>query len=162
MKFRHSTFHDDGNTRVAAYESLLDLFTLISFVMILAAFIYITRSVESGQNSSSVISEIARKGTGTPKAPPKNALQVVIVRENSADRLIIKDEVTGSETRKEVTAATIKNVLDGSLPAFENAKLINVVVEDGKQEVTPDVFNSIIRWLADHRRDYHLYFGKSH
>ena len=55
MTVHRHRVNDDANSRVAAYESLLDLFTLFSFILIFAAFIYVTQFSQSSKNWASVM-----------------------------------------------------------------------------------------------------------
>lgn len=155
---RSRPFRDDANARVAAYESLLDLFTLISFMLILAAVIYAAPSTSRDPNSSSVVAQIAERGSGVPEALPADVLLLVIYRENSVDRLTILSGATGTLHHFDVTADNIEQTLDGLSSLFNQAGTINMAVYHAKEDINPGIFLAVSRWLTNHRGKYNVYY----
>ena len=147
---------DDANTRVAAYESLLDLFTLITFVLIIAALIYATRVSGYGEKWSSVVTEVAQQGSGVPERLPKNAMLIVIYRENSSDKLAIVNGASSTADQQTVTPQGVYKVLDGFSSALDHVDTINVALYKGKEGVNADVYLAVTSWLALHGRNYYF------
>lgn len=162
MSLLRSPHHDDANTRVALFESLLDLFTLISFILIFAAFIYVARSTGQDQNSSTVVAQIAERGSGVADTLPRDVLLMVIFREKSIDELAIVDGTTGTTTYLPMTVDGIEKVLNDLSPIFARVSTIKIAVYDGPESANPGILIAIQRWLASHRfTQYHIYFTGS-
>jgi len=158
MITRRTDLHDDSNARVAAYESLLDLFTLISFLLILAAFIYVARASGGDKNWASVAARITERGSGTPRAIPSSAFLIVLSRENSNDLFWAVSGATGFKTNSVVTPQTITGVLGTCSLELANLK-IYVSLYEPKEKVNPGVMVEAQRWLAYHGfNDWRLYF----
>jgi hypothetical protein len=150
---------EDPNTRVAAYESLLDLFTLISFILIFAAFIYVSQSSAGVASAAAVVSGEAAKSGGTPQGIPKDVLLLVLFREDSKDRLTIIDGTTGVTTPMILTTQTTEGVLTSLSPSFARAAKINIAINEEKEPVNPAIVLTIQRWLASHSHNkYNFYF----
>ena len=63
-----TTYHQrrsigDTSHRVASFESMLDLFTLLSFVLIIASFMFIAQPSEGNKNEVSVSVQEAISGS---------------------------------------------------------------------------------------------------
>ena len=158
-RFHGPVFQDDAITRVAPYESLLDLFTLISFILMLAAFIYAARSAALEKSSSSVVAQVAESGSGVPQTLPHDVLLLVIYRESSTDKLTMLDGATGTESHTSVTVESVARVLNGFASIIERAGSIDVAVYKRKEDVNPAIFLAVSRWLTeDAHKDYKIYF----
>lgn len=156
-------FRDEGNTRVAAYESYLDLFTLLSFILIITAFIYVARSDRRDQNLSSVAvqvaAQVAERGSGVPQRLPSNTLLLVIYREDSIDKLAIIAGASGTTNQLEVTVEDVDRVMNGFTSMFDSTSMIDVALYKGKEDVNPGIFLAVSRWLANHKYNrYRVYY----
>lgn len=150
---------DDDNTRIAAYESMLDLLTLISFILIFAAMIYASRAAGRDQNSAAVVAEIAEHGDGAPMIPA-DVLLTIIYREQSVDKLAIVDGATGNHQAFDVTVDGVGSVLDGVAQLFDSAANIDVAFYRRDEDVNPGVYLAVSRWLASHGHNkYHVYYA---
>jgi len=149
---------DDGNTRVAAYESMLDLFTVISFMLILAASLQVARST-GPQSSSSVMSEVARPGGGVQPALPKDVVLVVLYRENLTNRLSVVFGGTANSFNEAVTEADIEATLSRVTLPFTPSTKINIGLDEERGQVNPAIWMKMQRWLTKngHGR-YNVYY----
>ena len=153
---------DPEQDRGAAYESLLDLFTLLSFALIIAAFIYATQQTSQDTGAINVETYIADRASGTPPSLPEDLLLVVLYREQGLDKVMI---IEGSEqpSRHVIGAQSIKSILDEMLPVFQRANEINIVMHKGDEAANPSVFVSIQRWLSENKFNiFKVYFTGSH
>ncbi|HEX4264581.1 MAG TPA: hypothetical protein VH597_09605 [Verrucomicrobiae bacterium] len=158
MKTRLSIqLREDSNTRVAAYESMLDLFTLITFVLIIAALMYATRVSGQGQNWSSVVTGIVEKGSGVPRTFPENALTIMVYRENSKDMLTFVDGQNPVPDRRQVTKADVFGLLDGFASVFDHVRVVNVVVHNGTEDANGDIYLKVTSWLAIHNHNFNFF-----
>ena len=155
---------EDADSRVSEYESLLDLFTLISFILIFAAFLYVARSNGSDENASDVAARITQKGNGTTsgsQALPKNVLLMVLYRENGQDKLLISDGISGTNKVEIVTHETIVNLLVKFTSEFAAPRIINFAAYDGKESANVALIVDIEHWLAAHDYNFKLYFTQN-
>src|SRR5262245_12533569 len=100
----------------------------LTFVLMLAAFIYTARSVANDQNRISVTAQIAQQGTSTPSTLPRDELLMVVHRRDTVDKLTVLDGTTGSSTNLTVTTDNIEHVLDGLKTSLERSAKINIGV----------------------------------
>jgi len=151
---------DDANTRVAAYESLLDLFTVISFVLIFVASIYVARSAAGAKDWASASAQNAVSGPGVQEALPTGVVLLVVSSENSVDSLALTDGTTGGILQKDVTADSTYAVLDSVSSTFEHAKETNIAFDEEHGNVNPGIIAAIVRWQANHGyKDWHYHFA---
>ncbi len=148
-----------SNVAVAGYESMLDLFTLISFTLILAAFLYATQAAQHLNSSTKIMSSIAASGNGAPSTLPKDMLLLIIYRENSVDYLTIVDGTSGKRDNFDVTLETLPIKLSGRPDLLDRTKSLNVAIHKGIQDVNPAIVLGLDRWLvACGRGEYHRYY----
>ena len=148
--------------RGTMYESLLDLFTLFSFALIIAAFIYATQQTSQGTDAINVEAYIADRASGTPASLPEDLLLVVVYRDQGLDEVMII-EGAGQPSIHVIGAESIKSILDGMLPVFQRANEINIVMHKGDEAANPSVFVSIQRWLSENKLNtFKVYFTGSH
>src|ERR1700722_6351186 len=157
---RSYMLRDEGNTRVSAYESYLDLFTLLSFILIIASFIYVSKSEQYDQNvsptstesvsdkktSTSILAQVAERGIGVPQRLPKDSILLVIYREDAIDKLAVVDGDIGGTNQYVVKVETANTILDKLLPTLNSARVIDIAVYKGKEDVNPSIFLVVSRW----------------
>ena len=149
---------DDSNARVAAYESLLDLLTLISFLLILAAFVYVARASAGDKNWASVTAQSAQRGSGTSRAIPRNAFLIILSRQNSTDMMNAISGASGFTTNLVVTPETVGGALAGFSNELAHVR-INISIYEPKEKINPGVLLDLERWLAYHQfSDWQFYF----
>jgi hypothetical protein len=154
-----SNFRENSNTAVAGYESMLDLFTLISFTLILAAFLYATQAAQNLNTSTKIVSSNAASGNGSPSTLPKDMLLLIIYRMNSIDYLTIVDGASGKRDNFDVTLETLPVKLSVRSELLNRKKILNVAIHKGIQDVNPAIVLEVDRWLvACGRGEYHRYY----
>ena len=158
MTRERPSFSDHADARVAAYESLLDLFTLISFVLIFAAVIYVSRTTTPYESGSLIDSKVARHGSGTAQVVPHEGLLITIYRENGKDKLSIKNLETGQVTVKDITQDDVNSGLAEFLPLLTEVNKTSVAISGNQDNVNVKLLFSVQLWLTDHNLKYHLYF----
>jgi hypothetical protein len=150
---------DGSNSRVAAYESLLDLLTLISFLLILAAFLYVASASAGDRNWASVSAQLAQRGSGTPRAIPSNAFLILLFNENSTNMMNAISGATGFRTNLVVTPGTVANALTGFSNELAHVR-ISISLYEPKERVSPGIVLDVQRWLTYHQfNDWQLYFA---
>jgi hypothetical protein len=143
----------NANNRVESFESILDLFTLISFVLIIASFMYIGKPINGNNISNevdiSVLDAVSR--TGVQPVLPKDVVLLVVSQEESRDKLSLLDGATGICSIFAVTPNTVENHLDKLESTFKRTNKIKIAVIDGpKQGANPLIVVAIQRWMAKH------------
>ena len=137
------------SARVAGYESLLDLFTLISFVLILSALLYVGVARGPDNPSSSVLAEIAERGSASPQTLPVDLLLLVIHRQSNVDKLTLLDGGGGHPVTLNVTEEGVSETLDKVRAMFERGKKIQVAIHRGRDgAVSAGIYLRLSEWLA--------------
>ena len=107
------------------FESLIDLFTLLSFVLIIASFVF---GIYQFQASDKVVEIDSNKvaSRGSPITIPENIIFIAILKRNKADIVHIVKGGQASETH--VTDSTnISTILGREQKDLETAKEIHLV-----------------------------------
>jgi hypothetical protein len=157
----HRSHREDANTRVAAYESLLDLFTLVSLIMMLAAFVYMQQAGAGEKSASFVTADIAQRGSGAPLSLPKDTLLLVLSRSGPLDVLSLVNGSKGGSTNVVVTVETVAAVLNGLAGELGGNKEVDLAVHSGGGTPNPGIVVAVQHWLADHRcKKYRVYFSE--
>lgn len=139
----------DVNHRSEGFESMLDLFTLISFVLIIASFMFIAKPNEGNMNEAIVSVQKAISGAGVPPTLPKNVVLLVLSRDGSRNKLSFIDGSTGEHSNSSVTVDTIDNSLNKLFSKFNRTSKIKIAFIDGtKQEASPIIAFAIMQWMA--------------
>jgi hypothetical protein len=137
----------------------LDLLTLISFLLILAAFVYVAQASAGDRNWASVTAQRAQRGSGTSRAIPRNAFLIILSRENSTDMMNALSGASGFRTNLVVTPETVGGAVGGFSNELAHVK-INISVYEPKEKVNPGVVLDLQRWLTYHQfSDWQLYFA---
>lgn len=110
--------------RSAGFESMLDLFTILSFVLIAASFLF-TLQVGRDAPVVEIDARFAGRGTGEPVKLPENLIVLVVKREKGNDYLQYVqngEKPTLFLIRKPINF----KILDPLLPRFRAAKRIEI------------------------------------
>jgi len=161
MRRERFSLFDQTDTKVAAYESLLDLFTLISFVLIFAAVIYVTRNTARYEESSLIETKSARSGAGTAQISPHEGFLLTLYREGSKDKCSIKNLESGEVKLKDISAENVGSALAEFLPLMIKIDKTNVAIGGKKALVNANLLFAVQLWLNDQNLKYHLYFHLS-
>jgi len=152
---------ENGNSRVAEYESLLDLFTLISFILIFAAFVYVAGVKGQNTYGSDVLPRIAREGSASATVFPEDLVLLVLYREEGIDKFMISKGMANIRLIENVNRKNILDHLENLKAVITSARKINLAIDDSKQEADRFVAIDIQSWLAKNNVQYKFYLSGS-
>ena len=112
-------FHDDES-----FESLVDLFTLISISLILATVIYGLKSNLVMETMDVPIKEIVDQA-GSTDVSLENVIIIYITNDGVNDKIIFNDSRRGRRVSN-VSRENIKSILDGEFSYIANTKEISI------------------------------------
>jgi hypothetical protein len=147
---------EDINPKIGAYEAFLDLLTLISFLMIFAASIYMARSPAGPQ--STIASHNAVRNPD-PKTVAADEVIISILREGGLDKLRIVDGRTSSQRKFRINTGNIDDVLASTKSMLDQAKNIDLAVYEDEGSVNAGLVLSAQRWFSlNNYSRYRFYF----
>jgi hypothetical protein len=149
---------ENGNTRVAEYESLLDLFTLISLILICAVYLYVSNSNGGTASETQVNSSFAGSGSELPTTIPTDVVLLILHKSDQTDYLTIMD---GSDSSKKVEPITKENldlVLSSLVEKIKRAGKVEFAVNDENEDANRFIWTEIDKWFAKNHRQYKFYF----
>jgi len=157
---RHAGLRSKAESKVASsHESMLDLFTLISFIMIIAAFAGVNHFVKQGQQTSSIVVQIAKRGSGTPTTLPKDTLLLVIHRSDSINKLTVFGARHPTPEVVDITVDNLQQTLLRMEDELKNVPVLKIAIYEEKLEVNPGILIAVQKWFASHRhKRYDLTF----
>jgi hypothetical protein len=162
MENRFSFAGDDGNVRVSEFESLLDLFTLISFILIFTAFLFVANSNKPSQNASDVSTHIAKDGFGSSATLPQDVLLLIMFRDEYSDKLCIADGRSGKSDIFDISDNKVSEVLSNISDRIKSAGKVELAINEGKQNVDSSEVVDVQKWLAKHQCNFRIYFSGAH
>lgn len=117
------------------FEWLMDLFILLSFVFIIASFIFGIHKVQISKEKKAAEFELSNVASGgiAGVALPKDAIVLVIMKKNGSDLIHL---IKSGDVFKEfiVSGQTINKILQGELRSFQDSRDISLVFFEGTQE----------------------------
>lgn len=140
--------YENPNLRVASYESLLDLFTLLSFILIVAAFVFAARTSRGNTTSATFAASIAQQGSGTPVSPPKDLVLLIFTREGSQSRIVLFDGTMGVTTSFFVTTETIPGSLEQASSSLAKANQVQFAIPRLRQNDDACIILAVQEWLT--------------
>ncbi len=142
----------------ASYESLLDLFTLLSFVLLIAAFLYTSQQIGRDTSSSNVEAYIAGRGSGESATIPDNLTLLILYKDQGQDKIMLIEGAT-SESTYLIDDNTIKTTLNEILPILQRANEIYITLHSKEEIPSPSIWLSIQIWLSENKfNNYKIYF----
>ena len=145
MKADPRRFRDDSSSRIGTYEAFLDLLTLLCFVLMFAAAIYIAQPVSSG--TADVAAQDATRGAA-PVILPDGHVELKVSSEGMIDRLTVLDGVAGRTLDFEIVSNSVTLELDSVRSSLLTASNIYLAVFEDAQPVNSGVVLAIQRWLS--------------
>ena len=143
--------YQNPNIRVASYESILDLFTLLSFILIVASFILVAQTNRQNSTSTPVTSQLLSSGAGvTPSEPPEIMLLIFAV-ENSQSKLVILDPNSGTRIPFIVSTNDIEIKLDQISSMLTGAPRVQFDIPTEKSRRDGAVILQAEQWLTEKR-----------
>jgi hypothetical protein len=150
---RASNYHnaENPNLRVASYESLLDLFTLLSFMLILAAFFFVKNTSQGAQGVAAVAAHLVDRGSGAPPSLPKDYVLLTYSIEGSQAILVLMDGRSGEIRRFPAVGEYYEKDLERLMSSLRGASRIGFAIPDAKDRRNEALHALIIRsqhWLT--------------
>jgi hypothetical protein len=140
-----------SDERSENFESLVDVFTLLSFVLIIVAILFSSQKLQRSaieQQGIFIFKEIT-EGTGAPSDLPLNTIVVILTIENFKDVIYL---VKSGEMPKIIFQSGQKRLLWESLEDLKSFFLksedIQIVVDNKNQSVNAELFLILQNWLA--------------
>src|SRR5882672_879448 len=134
--------------RVAAYESLLDLFTLISFILILGAFTYVARSNRAADNSASVTAAVTTTQGDAPATLPKDVGLLIFYKERLVNKVAVLDGVYGTSTNFSVNSSDLEKTLEQIFTKLARARKVDLAVPSDKDQRDATIVLQAQEWLT--------------
>lgn len=147
-------FHDDES-----FESLVDLFTLISISLILATVIYGLKNNINMEATTVPIKEIIDQ-TGSTDISLENVIILYVSHDEGQDKIVFNDSDRGRRISP-VSRKTVDSILDSELMLLSNASKILLGVDSGGTDTTQALFTDVQRWFFSHEMDDRLSIGFS-
>lgn len=158
MSLRTPFFRDEGRLQVSTYESFLDLFTLLSFVLIISAILRFERL--AGSDSGSVVT--AQKVAPSPNVAhvlSREEIVFILHKTNGVDCLYVMDGPTQFQTNLVVSAPGLETTLVGFLPDLLRSAKIELGVRNLDGGANPAILMGIEQWLNSKGfKQYSIFF----
>jgi hypothetical protein len=156
---RRNISPQDLKSSIGTYESLLDLYTLLSFVLIIASIIRVERLAGYDPNSMLVTTQLVSPEARTPHLVPRDEMVLLIFRTNRVfmtssrittnyvDCLGVIDGPTQSATNLSVTLDGLDGTLRPFSQEFGRVKRIKLGAYDMKETSDALMVLRIAEWL---------------
>ena len=146
MRLRHIVSDEKKET----FESLVDLFTILSFVLIAVAFFFgIQQPKTSGNSMSSAefdFEKVRRGGTPTTEIPD-DTIVILIYKENSSEAFqIIRKGIRSISYHQE--DSNINEILKNEFQNISSTGKIHIVAIEEQNGETFSILYNIQKWLA--------------
>jgi len=128
-------------------------------IMIIAAFAGVNHFVKQGQQTSSIVVQIAKRGSGTPTTLPKDTLLLVIHRSDSINKLTVFGARHPTPEVVDITVDNLQQTLLRMEDELKNVPVLKIAIYEEKLEVNPGILIAVQKWFASHRhKRYDLTF----
>lgn len=151
LKSSHlNQLEESDSSQTENFESLVDLFTLLSFVLIISTFIFGYQRVEEHTTTFQTMSEFreVNKENASPVGLPENTLIIILTVEDNKDKIYL---VGSGKSLEEIYSFDQKKSLWSCLEEkkrlFMASKDIQILVTN---KVNAELFLIIQKWLAQY------------
>ncbi len=148
-QYPNSLNMDTDNESSEDYESFIDLFTLLSFALIIASFIFGIHRVHDSDKTTQFEFDKIKSGVSLPASLPDNAIVLILMNQNKNDILhIVKSgELTFKKyiSNKTDLQFTLKSKRDFILGSDD----ISLVLLKRKTEPNYEFYVYIQEWLTE-------------
>lgn len=146
---------------IETFESLVDLFTLLSFALIIASFLFGIQKVQTSETAK--VAEISFKkvikGEGSPVDLPENYLVLVLMKEKGQDMILLVE--SGEKVKKIYQSGqpeSLGGILSKQLHDFQMFKFYLVILE--AKGVNYRLFYEILKWFEENSIDPTVSFSE--
>ncbi len=150
---RIENLYNGEHKDIDIFESAVDFFTLLSFVFIVAAFLFGIQQLQHSQTETKakIIFKEVGKGGSISYDIPENTLIIILTKKNNNDVVYF---VKGGELTKTIyrsgQSQPLMESLDNEVNSFKNAEDIHIVVDNEKHLVNSNILLDLQNWLAHH------------
>lgn len=137
--------------RTENFESLVDLFTLLSLVLIIATFLFGYPHGQEVVTTSQMVSEFKEvsKGNAPPAGIPENTLVLIQSYESGKDIITLVVSKSPPEIiYQSGQGQSLWNALEGRKEHFIDSTDIHIIIDDVTNEVNSNLQLELQRWLA--------------
>ena len=129
-----------------SFESLVDLFTLISISLILATLIFGLKSNASLNTVHIPIKEIIEQA-GSTDISLDQVMIIYITYEGQHDKIVIRDSERGKR-ESTVTRKTVGDILNDELSYVANAREVALILNRKGSDSTYAIFSEVQDWMS--------------
>lgn len=119
------------------FESLLDTFTLLSFLLIIVAIIQANRVSSGDTRETAVALREPSSGGNAARAVPKGVVLLALFRDGGADKLSISDGTQQSYDEFFLTPEQLPTVLTNFLQRARSIPNVHLAVYEGNGKPSP-------------------------
>ena len=137
------------NEFIESFESLVDLFTILSFVLIASAFFFGSQKVQTSESGALAEFELREiiQGAAPLPALPDDIVIIFIAKENGSD-IIQFTKKRSKFNRYYASKVDLDSICRSELQGFQSSNNINIVVLEGHSEPNYRLLYRIEKWLA--------------
>lgn len=153
LKLSHyNTIEGTDSSQIENYESLVDLFTLLSFVLIISTFLFgFQRVAENTTIQTMSKFRNVYKGNAPPVGLPENTLVLIQTAKNNQDIIYLVEsgkspEIIYSSGQKK----SLWSCLEEKKQLFMDSNDIQVIINNKVNKVNGDLFLIITNWFAQY------------
>jgi hypothetical protein len=133
-----------------SFESFVDLFTILSFTLIVAAYffgVYRNLKDEGDKSSSFELYEVVSEGNADVLIP-EDAVIIFLTKSGQAD--VVQFSKSGKDASQfiSIDEQTLVNALEGELADYKNSKNISLVTLSRNGPINLNLFYLIQIWLV--------------
>lgn len=143
-----------------SFESLVDLFSLLSIALILATVVYGFKSNLVLETKKTPIKEVI-DSVGSSDVSIDDVFIIYVTNEDGRDVLIFSDSDRGRRVLQ-VSRAMIGEVLGSEYSYLNNANEIALMVDMSGTDTTQAIFADVQRWMAVNEMGDKVTVGFSH
>ena len=147
MRPRNVHNWEESNTRAGLFESMLDLFTLISFVFILTAILYARQSTSAADYVADVTS-VSTAGSGVARTIPKDVVLLLFHQGDLGSQLTLADGATGFRTNSPIVVGRVRETLNLFQPMLTRGGKLNIGFYKRPRPLPDSIVAEVLEWLA--------------
>jgi hypothetical protein len=140
------------------FETLIDLFTLLSFALILSAIFWGVMNSQNDKIAKISLYEVGQQNQGFSNKLPEGTILLLITKENSKDLiLIIESEDFPKEIYNSENKMSINEALSTFIDKLQYAKDVQIIFDESKK-ANPFLLYSLEKWFAKQTKEVKINF----
>jgi hypothetical protein len=144
---------ESDSSQIENFESLVDLFTLLSFVLIISTFLFGYQRVDEYVTTLQTMSEFreVHKGNAPPVGLPENTLIIVHTVESNNDMIYLVESGKSPEVIYYLGQnKSLWSSLEEKKSLFMDSNDIQIIINNTANKVNAELFMIIQSWLAQY------------